>query len=76
MTRKVIVDRFPPEFQNKVTKFNDPAGIKYILSLEIPKDVQTFLSYYNNEYYKETGNSVVYFKSPWIFAGSNTENKC
>lgn len=76
MKRKVIVDRYPPEFASKVTKFNDPAGIKYILTLDIPSDINTFLMYYNNEYFKETGNSVVYFKSPWIFAGSNTEKKC
>lgn len=73
-TRKVIVDKYPPAFADKVTQFDDPNGIKYELTLTLPQDLQTFLDYYDTPKDNQGGTAGVFFKSPWLFADGREEH--
>jgi len=74
-TRKVIVDKYPPEFESKVKQFNDPNGIKYELTLTLPDDTKAFLDFYNTELINQMGESAFFFKSPWIFADGRENHR-
>ncbi len=73
--RKVIVDKYPPAFADKVTEFKDPNGIKYELEMTLPDDLETFLEFYDSTYYKHIGASFSYRKSPWLFADGREKRR-
>jgi len=73
-TRKVIVDKLIPAFESSAEEIVHENGRKYVVTLVLPRDRDTFLEYYDTQKYNQMGEGFLYQRSPLMYADPTENN--